>query len=91
MFLLSVLSSVFPFLYGMLEAGTDLRFKCDNVKITTSIRKEGKYFYLRKTPKFGSKIDILQTVRGKVSCNCLHLSNIKNLRLKKIQHENALF
>lgn len=27
MFLLSVLSSVFPFLYGMLEPGTDLRFK----------------------------------------------------------------
>lgn len=45
------------------KAGTDLRFKCDNVKITTSIRKEGKYFYLRTTPKFGSKIDILQILR----------------------------
>lgn len=56
MFLLSVLSSVFPFLYGMLEAGTDLRFKCDNVKITTSIRKEGKYFYLRTTSNLDLKL-----------------------------------
>lgn len=56
------------------------------------MNKKGREIFLfEKDPKFGSKIDILQILRGKVSCNCLHLSNIKNLRLKEIQHENALF
>lgn len=75
----------------MLEAGTDLRFKCDNVKITTSIRKERKIFYLRKTPNLDLKTDTLKILKEKVSFNCLHLSNIKYLGLKEIQHENSLF
>lgn len=64
--MLLILSSVFPFLYVMLEAGTDLGFKCDNiVKIIISIRKEGEQCPCEKELKSRSKTDILQILREK--------------------------
>lgn len=50
----------------MLEAGTDLGFKCDNiVKIIISIRKEGEQCPCEKELKSRSKTDILQILREK--------------------------